>query len=665
MRRPSSAQPFSDAEAGFVRTPRHARSREAEPRRPRGDRWARWEADGTYRFDRTKSAGRDLLDRHAAAHGAGSHPHGPCSATRRPTPSPATSGCAASRSSTRSGGTTTASPPSAGCRTTTACAATRRCPTTPTSRRRPRRRPQGARRGPDLAAQLRRAVPRAHRRSDEAAFEELFRRLGLSVDWSLTYTTIGDGSRRTSQAAFLRNLARGEAYSAEAPTLWDVDDRTAVAQAEIEDRERPGAYHRIAFHGPAGDVLIETTAARADRQLRRPGRPSRRRALPAAVRHDGAHPAVRRRGPRRRPPARRPREGHRHRHDLHVRRHHRRHVVARARPADAQRDRPRRPLQRGDAGVAHRAPPAPRPTPRSPGAPSSRRRRRPSSCCARRASCTANRADHPPGQVLRAGQPAAGDRHQPAVVHPQRRPRPGPREALLARGKELPGSPDHMRHRYDHWVEGLNGDWLISRQRFFGVPIPLWYPVGDDGEPDFDQPIVPGEDALPIDPSTDVPAGYDEAARPAGRLRRRSRRHGHLGDVVAHAADRRQLGRRPRPVRPRVPDGPAPAGPGDHPHLAVRHGRALPLRARLAAVGQRRDQRLDPRPRPQEDVEVEGQRRHADGAVRAVRHRRRALLGDRRRPAGRRHRRQRGADEGRPPPRHQAAQRHQVRPRHR
>ncbi|MEY5144714.1 MAG: hypothetical protein RL745_75, partial [Actinomycetota bacterium] len=82
---------------------------------------------------------------------------------------------------------------------------------------------------------------------DEQVFESLFRRLGLSVDWSMTYQTIGDDARAASQRAFLRNLARGEAYLSEAPTLWDVTFRTAVAQAELEDRERPGAYHRISF----------------------------------------------------------------------------------------------------------------------------------------------------------------------------------------------------------------------------------------------------------------------------------------------------------------------------------------------------------------------------------------------------------------------------------
>src|SRR3954471_22296742 len=99
---------------------------------------------------------------------------------------------------------------------------------------------------------------------DEKKFEELWRRLGLSVDWEMTYTTIGEVSRRASQRAFLRMLARDEAYSSEAPTLWDVDDRTAVAQAELEDREMAGAYHSLLFpragaDGAAGDVEIHTT----------------------------------------------------------------------------------------------------------------------------------------------------------------------------------------------------------------------------------------------------------------------------------------------------------------------------------------------------------------------------------------------------------------------
>src|SRR5262249_17784414 len=81
--------------------------------------------------------------------------------------------------------------------------------------------------------------------------------LGLSVDWSLTYATIAADSRRVSQQAFLRDLARGAAYQLEAPTLWDVDFRTAVAQAELEDREMPGAYHRIAFAHASGGGAVE------------------------------------------------------------------------------------------------------------------------------------------------------------------------------------------------------------------------------------------------------------------------------------------------------------------------------------------------------------------------------------------------------------------------
>lgn len=95
---------------------------------------------------------------------------------------------------------------------------------------------------------------------DEKLFEQLWRSLGLSVDWSQTYHTIGEHPRRVAQKAFLRNLARGEAYQKEAPGLWDVTFQTAVAQAELESREYDGFYHRVAFRFADGTpIYIETT----------------------------------------------------------------------------------------------------------------------------------------------------------------------------------------------------------------------------------------------------------------------------------------------------------------------------------------------------------------------------------------------------------------------
>ena len=170
---------------------------------------------------------------------------------------------------------------------------------------------------------------------DEAQFEALWRYLGLSVDWKQNYQTIGARARKVAQAAFLRNLARGEAYQAEAPGLWDVTFQTAVAQAELESREYPASTTAcLPHHGRRG--RREGCRRRCARRGRRgrcasrrrvpscwppasPDRPPGRRALQAAVRHDGRLPRVRRRGADPAPPRGRDRQGRGHRDVLYLR----------------------------------------------------------------------------------------------------------------------------------------------------------------------------------------------------------------------------------------------------------------------------------------------------------------------------------------------------------
>ena len=350
---------------------------------------------------------------------------------------------------------------------------------------------------------------------DEKIFEDLFRRLGLSVDWSLLYTTIEDRSRRASQRGFLRNLARGEAYTQEAPTLWDVDFRTAVAQAELEDRDRPGAYHTIAFHKSdgSGDVLIDTT---------------RPELLPACVALI-AHPDDPRYQPLFGKTVRTPL--------FNVE------VPVFAHPL-AQIDKGTgiamcctfgdltdviwwRELQLSMRAIISRDGRIVAEAPNGLTDPDGLTH------YASLVGKSAKQAQTAIAEMLTAsgemvGEPRAithpvkfyekGDRPLEIVTSRQWYIRNGGRDAalrdsLLARGAGLHWLPDHMRHRYSNWVEGLNGDWLVSRQRWFGVPVPVWYPLDAHGETLHDSPLVPDESLLPIDPSTDAPAGYTEAQR--------------------------------------------------------------------------------------------------------------------------------------------------------
>ncbi|MFE1663525.1 valine--tRNA ligase [Microbacterium sp. P02] len=350
---------------------------------------------------------------------------------------------------------------------------------------------------------------------DEQQFESLFRQLGLSVDWTQTYRTISDDTIRTSQLAFLRNLERGEAYQALAPTLWDIDFRSAIAQAELEDRDQPAAYHRVAFHktDDTGDVHIETT---------------RPELLPACVALV-AHPDDERYQPLFGTTVRTPLF------DVEV--------PVLAHPL-AQKDKgsgiamictfgdvtdiiwwreldlPNRTILGKDGRLL-------------PDAPDVITTEDARAAYAELAGKTVFSAKKTIVDLLRAsgdliGEPKPfthavkffekGDRPLEIVSTRQWYLRNGARDAdlrekLIAFGQGMGWHPDFMRVRYENWTNGLTGDWLVSRQRFFGVPIPVWYGLDDNGDRDFARVIVPDLGQLPVDPTVDAPAGYDESQR--------------------------------------------------------------------------------------------------------------------------------------------------------
>ena len=354
----------------------------------------------------------------------------------------------------------------------------------------------------------------------EKKYFDLWTSVGLSVDWSQSYATIGGRAQKVSQRAFLKLLDRDLAYTAEAPTVWDVEYQTAVAQAELEDRPMPGAYHRLVFHRAdgKGDIHIETT------------RPELVPACVALV----AHPSDERYKPlfgtevttplfRVRVP---------------IRPHHLadpekgsgiamictfgditdvtwwrelslpvRNIVA--------PDGTLLPVTWGEEGWEAEDPPVAQ------------------SAYDELAGKSTKQAQKRVVELLRDSGELVGD--PKPIEHPVKfwengsRPleiitnrqwfiRSGGRDdelraRLIERGKEIAWHPEYMRVRYDNWINGLTGDWNITRQLPFGVPIPLWYPIAADGEVDWESPLQPALEQLPIDPSVHVPQGYAEDQR--------------------------------------------------------------------------------------------------------------------------------------------------------
>ena len=349
---------------------------------------------------------------------------------------------------------------------------------------------------------------------DEQAFEEVWRRLGLSVDWSTMYRTIGEDARAISQRVFLRSLARGEAYLAQAPTLWDVTFRTAVAQAEVEDREVDGAYYRIAFRASGGGVVpVATTRPEllpaCVALVARPGDERYSHLIGGTVRTPLFGVEVPVLAHRLADPAKGTGIAM---------------VCTFGDSADVTWWRelglPARLVTGGD-GRFLACPPAAI-TSRAGRAAYRQLAGEPVVAARKRVAALLRSA----GDLLGEPEPVRhavnfyekGSQPLEIVTSQQWYVRNGGRDpelaqALLARGREIDWHPAHMRSRYENWVNGLNSDWLVSRQRFFGVPIPVWFPLDGEGQPRYQAPIVPTDASLPVDPMADTPPGYRAAQR--------------------------------------------------------------------------------------------------------------------------------------------------------
>ena len=356
---------------------------------------------------------------------------------------------------------------------------------------------------------------------DEKAFEALFRRIGLSVDWEYQYTTIGALAQQTSQRAFLRMVAAGHAYRQEAPTLWDVDFQSSVAQAELEDREIEAKYHRLRFRSAETGQPIEIDTTRPEllpacvALVANPDDPRYR----ALLGTNAVTPLFGVEVPIRPHPLADPEKGS----GIAM-------VCTFGDLTDVTWWRDlglaTRTIVTRDGRLGH--------APFGSAGWESRDASRAAAQYAELEGLTARKAQGRIVELLAAsgdlvGEPRSimhavnfyekGERPLEIVSSRQWYVRTLERRAtLISAGRQISWHPEFMRTRYEAWVEGLTGDWNISRQRYFGVPFPVWYAVRADGSVDDANPILARDGQLPLDPATAVPDGYtaDQRGRPGG-----------------------------------------------------------------------------------------------------------------------------------------------------
>jgi valyl-tRNA synthetase len=350
---------------------------------------------------------------------------------------------------------------------------------------------------------------------DEVKYEALWRNLGLSVDWNQTYETVNDHSAKVSQYSFLDLVDKGYAYNYEAPTMWDTGFQTALAQAEVEDREKVGHFYDIEFKTEDGEKFVIATT-----------RPE----LLAACIAVAAHP-----------------DDDRFKHlfgkkaitplfEAPV-------PIMPNEHSDPEKGtgimmictfgdvndvefwkKERLPLKQiiskegkleditFGAGVFE-------------------------SQNAEAANLVYSQIK---GLYIKEAKKKMKDLLGEFLIGELKETKQAvkfyekgdfPLEFITSRqwfvkilenkehiqemGKKVTWYPEYMHKRFEQWTEGLNQDWCIGRQRFFGVPFPVWYPLDDKGNVNYEKPLFASKEQLPIDPQVDAPAGFTNEQRNA------------------------------------------------------------------------------------------------------------------------------------------------------